>query len=178
VQNQFISVEAAGAGFAAAVALADQFAGQETASIAALLAAGIEIPGRQNGLSGRFGTDQLKQIQCLGHQVYTTLAQESATWQERSIFERQWLNRTFKKYAGMSTEQWLEKLEKLEGAAESEESMAGFSMSLPLKGLANYYGYLYKAAEGYVKDPADRETQLGIVQGWQEEVERLAALLD
>jgi NAD(P)-dependent dehydrogenase (short-subunit alcohol dehydrogenase family) len=178
VQDQFISVEAAGTGFAAAVALADKFAGQETASIAALLAAGIEIPGRQNNLSGRFVTDQLKQIQCLGHQVYTTLAQESASWQERSIFERQWLNRAFKKYAGMSTEQWLERLEKLESAAESEESMARFSMSLPLKGLANYYGYLYKAAEGYVKDPADRETQLGIVQGWQEEVERLAALLD
>lgn len=178
VQDQFISVEAAGAGFAAAVALAAQFAGQETASIAALLAAGIEIPGRQNGRTGRFGIDQRKQIQCLGHQVYTTLAQESASWQERSIFERQWLNRAFKKYAGMSTEQWLERLEKLEGAAESEESMARFSISLPLKGLANYYGYLYKAAEGYVKDPADRETQLGIVQGWQEEVERLAALLD
>ena len=33
------------------------------------------------------------------------------------------------------------------------------------------------AGAGYVKDPAERETQLRIVRGWQEEVEHLAALL-
>lgn len=49
VRDQFISVEAAGAGFAAAIALADQFAGQETDAVAALSAAGIEIPSHQNG---------------------------------------------------------------------------------------------------------------------------------
>ena len=44
LKEQTISVEAAGAGFAAAVALADQFKGQETASVPALIAAGIEAP--------------------------------------------------------------------------------------------------------------------------------------
>jgi hypothetical protein len=163
VQDQFISVEAAGAGFAAAIALADQFAGQETASVPALFAAGIELPDRQNGRTpGRFTAEQLEQIQTLGHQVYTTLAQESASWQQRSIFERQ----------------WLEGLEKLNNAAQAQDSMTLATTPLPLKRLANYYGYLYAAAAGYVKDPAERETQLCIVRGWQGEVERLAALLD
>jgi NAD(P)-dependent dehydrogenase (short-subunit alcohol dehydrogenase family) len=179
VQDQFISVEAAGAGFAAAIALADQFAGQETASVPALYAAGIKLPDRQNGRTpGRFTAEQLEQIQTLGHQVYTTLAQESASWQQRSIFERQWLIRAFKKQAGMSTDQWLEGLEKLNNAAQAQDSMTLATISLPLKRLANYYGYLYAAAAGYVKDPAEREEQLRIVRGWQGEVERLAALLD
>jgi hypothetical protein len=30
----------------------------------------------------------------------------------------------------------------------------------------------------FVKDPVEREKQLSIVRGWQEEVERLAALLN
>jgi NAD(P)-dependent dehydrogenase (short-subunit alcohol dehydrogenase family) len=178
VQDQFISVEAAGAGFAAAIALADQFAGQETASVPALFAAGIELPNQQDDQTrGQFTAEQLEQIQTLGHQVYMTLAQESASWQQRSIFERQWLIRAFKKHAGMSTAQWLEQLERLNHAAQAQDSMTLTTMSLPLKGLANYYSYLYTAAVGYVKDPTEREEQLCIVRGWQAEVERLSALL-
>jgi NAD(P)-dependent dehydrogenase (short-subunit alcohol dehydrogenase family) len=178
VQDQFISVEAAGAGFAAAIALAEQFAGEETASAAALHAAGIELHNQQNGQAqGQFTAEQLEQIQALGNQVYTTLAQESASWQQRSIFERQWLIRAFKKHAGMSTEQWLERLKKLNNAAQVQDDTTLTTMSLPLKGLAHYYSYLYTAAAGYVKDPAEREAQLRIVRGWQEEVEHLALLL-
>lgn len=178
VRDQFISVEAAGAGFAAAIALADQFAGQETASVPALYAAGIELPKPQNGqTSGRFTAGQLQQIQTLGHRVYTTLAQESSSWHERSIFERQWLIRAFKKQAEMSTDQWLERLEKLERVAQAGDGMALTTLPLPLKGLANYYSYLYAAAEGYVKDAAQREAQLRIVRGWREDVEHLADLL-
>ena len=43
VKDQVIPVEAAGAGFAATIALADRFRGQEIASIQALQVAGIEL---------------------------------------------------------------------------------------------------------------------------------------
>jgi NAD(P)-dependent dehydrogenase (short-subunit alcohol dehydrogenase family) len=178
VQDQFISIEAAGAGFAAAIALADRFRGQETSSVPALYAAGIELPkfsSQQNGQQMTAG--RMAQIQTLGHQVYATLAQESASWQQRSIFERQWLIRAFKKHAGLSTAQWLELLKKVEDAAGAQDSATLATLSLPLNGLADYYGYLYTAAEGYVKDPIQREEQLQIVRGWQEDVETLAALL-
>lgn len=42
-ENQMISVEEAGAGFAAAIALADRFNGQEIGSVQALFAAGINL---------------------------------------------------------------------------------------------------------------------------------------
>jgi NAD(P)-dependent dehydrogenase (short-subunit alcohol dehydrogenase family) len=183
VQDQFVSIEAAGAGFAAAIALADRFRGQETSSVPALYAAGIELPqsqssDQQNGQKANPLTpERMAQIQTVGHQVYTTLAQESASWQQRSIFERQWLIRAFKKHARLSVAQWLALLEKVEDAAESRDSVALAAIPLPLNGLADYYGYLYKAAEGYVKDPAQREEQLHFVRGWQEEVEHLASLL-
>jgi NAD(P)-dependent dehydrogenase (short-subunit alcohol dehydrogenase family) len=178
VQGHFIPVEAAGAGFAAAIALAKQFHGQETSSIQALYAAGIELPDQQNGQgSDRFTAEQLEQIRALSHQVRTTLAQESESWQQRSVFERQWLIRAFKKQAGMSTGQWLELLDRLELAAQAQDGGALATMSLPLNRLASYYGHLYAAADGYVKDPAQREEQLGIVRGWQKEVEDLASIL-
>jgi hypothetical protein len=47
----------------------------------------------------------------------------------------------------------------------------------PLDGLAGYYAYLHDMAKGYVKDPVEREQQLAIVKGWQQDVERLATLL-
>ena len=62
LKEQTISVEAAGAGFAAAVALADQFKGQETASMPALIAAGIEVPKDGSSVQISYTQDDCAQI--------------------------------------------------------------------------------------------------------------------
>ena len=174
-----IPVEAAGAGFAAAVALAERYRGQEIASIAALIDAGIEVPeAGQNEGGPKLDAQTLAQIAALAGEARATLAEQSAGWAERSLFERQWLIRTFRQKAGKPVEAWLETLEQLEARAAAGDAAGVAALHPPLEGLAVYYRHLGEAAKGYVKDPTQREEQLRIVCGWQEAVERLAALLE
>jgi NAD(P)-dependent dehydrogenase (short-subunit alcohol dehydrogenase family) len=174
-----LSVEAAGAGFAAAIALAERYRGQEISSVQALLDAGIELP-EEIPESGRvtLAPEQIEQALSHCRQVRATLAEQSAGWKQRSIFEQQWLIRTFKQYARLPVEEWLKTLEKMEQALEAR-NVAGLSgVRPPFEGLAGYYAHLHEMAKGYVKDPAQREEQLRIVKGWQEDVEQLSKALE
>jgi NAD(P)-dependent dehydrogenase (short-subunit alcohol dehydrogenase family) len=179
VKDQIISIEAAGAGFAAAVASAERFRGQEIASIQALHAAGIDLPKVERGTAKvALTSEEFGQVLALCREVRKTLAEQLEGWRERSVFERQYMLRTFKKYAGMPVEQWLEALEKLERCIEEQDFVALAAVYAPLGALAGFYEHLHKMAEGYLKDPAQREEQLPIVRGWQEEANRLQTLLD
>jgi hypothetical protein len=109
--------------------------------------------------------------------VRQTLAEQSAGWKERSIFERQWVIRTFRQRAHLSADEWLETLQQMEQLLQAQDGGGLASLNAPLPGLADYYTYLREMAKGYVKDPAQREEQLAIVKGWQDDVEQLAGLL-
>ena len=177
LKEQTISIEAAGAGFAAAVALAEQFKGQETASMPALIAAGIEVPKEGEAASITYAQELCDQILILARKVRTVLAEQSSGWKQRSVFEQQWLIRSFKKYAGMTVEEWLETLDRLEQAAARRSSDGLTAIHAPLRALASYHGYMYEMGKGYIKDPAEREKNLAIVRGWQADAEELGQLL-
>jgi NAD(P)-dependent dehydrogenase (short-subunit alcohol dehydrogenase family) len=177
VEEHTISVEAAGAGFAAAVAQAERYRGREIDSRLALLDTGIEAPSGREAAEADLSSEELERALALCHSVRATLAEQSARWLERSRFERQWMTSSFKKQAGMTVERWLDMLERLERCLGAQDSLALGTINAPLDSLAAYYGFLFKAGEGYLKDPVEREEQLAIVRGWQEEVERLDALL-
>ena len=178
VKAHTLSVEAAGAGFAAAVAMAARYRGQEISSMQALADAGISIPVAGQMAGGRSLTpEQLEQALTLCRSVRTTLAEQSAGWKERSIFEQQWLIRTFRQQASLPVDEWLRVLEQLEGVLQHQDSTALAMIDAPFDRLAAYYGHLYEMAKGYVKDPVQRDEQLRIIRGWQMEVERLHSLL-
>lgn len=177
LKEQTISIEAAGAGFAAAVALAEQFKGQETASMPALIAAGIEVPKEGEAVQVSYTEEQCDQILNLARKVRAVLVEQSGGWKQRSVFEQQWLIRSFKKYAGMTVEEWLETLDRLEQAAAARYSDGLAAIRAPLGVLASYHAYMYEMGKGYIKDPVEREKNLAIVHGWQADVEELGRLL-
>jgi hypothetical protein len=112
-EAHIISAEAAGAGFAAAVALASNFRGQEISSKQALIAAEIDIE-EQPSTRGELSAEQTTQALGLCRRIRQTLKGQSEGWQEQSLFERQWLHCDFKRNAGMTVEQWLDTLGELE----------------------------------------------------------------
>jgi len=173
-----LSVEAAGAGFAAAIALASRFRGQEISSRQALIAAGIDFAGQEQEAAGvALTAEETGQALALCRDVRATLAAQVNGWGKRSSFERQWVQRDFKSNAGMPAEQWLETLEQLEHRLEAGDLAAVARLRAPLERLACYYEHYQELARGYVKDPQVLEEQLRIVRGYQEEAERLAALV-
>jgi NAD(P)-dependent dehydrogenase (short-subunit alcohol dehydrogenase family) len=173
LKEQTISVEAAGAGFAAAAALAEQFRGQETASMAALAAAGIDLRiGDAPGVE--YSESDFERIRSLAAKVRRTLGEQYDGYRQRSVFEQQWLYRTFKKYAGGTIEDTLQKLGQVEEAAGKRDGVRLAAVRLRAEGVATYHGFMHEMAKGYVKDPKLREEQLAIVWGWKEDAEHLA----
>ena len=178
VKAYALSVEAAGAGFAAAVVMAARYRGQEISSMQALADAGISTSASGQTAEGRSLTlEQLEQALTLCRAVRTTLAEQSASWKERSIFERQWLIRTFRQKASLPVDEWLRVIEQLEEVLQHKDSTALAMINAPFDRLAAYYDHLYEMAKGYVKDSVQRDEQLCIVRSWQMEVEQLHSLL-
>ena len=176
-----LSVEEAGAGFAVSILLAEKFRGQEISSIQALKAADInfgaqttENKSAQMSLEKRkYSEERVRQAQVLCEAVYLTLKAQSTGWKSRSLFERQWVIRDFKKTAGMPVEEWLSVLERLEENLHGE----GAITPPPLEKLADYYEHLADLAKGYEKDSAKLEENLRHVYRWRDEVKELEKIL-
>ena len=123
-QHAILTVEEAGTGFALAVLYAERFKGMEISSLQALKAADINYGAA--GLSDVTKTLAAnKRKRALNHckRVKQTLTEQSEGWRERSIFERQWMLRDFRKNAGMSVERWLDALEQLENGLTGDSPM-------------------------------------------------------
>jgi hypothetical protein len=168
-----VSVEEAGAGFAASILFAERFHGQEISSIQALRAADIGFRATEPAaISAAMDDGRQQHAVALCQAVRTTLAEQAEGWRGRSIFERQWVIRDFRKTAGMPVEEWLESLGQLENDLQS-----GTMTRPPLERLAGYYDHLAQLAEGYEPDPEALQDQLSHVHQWRDEVEELDALL-
>ncbi len=147
-----VSVESAGMGFAAAIAMAERYAGQEISSSQALIDAGIAIPDA--AVPDAAPADTVAAVR-------KTLAGQAEGWKQRSFFERQWMLREFKQRVGMPVERCLEAL------------AIGRVDAITLEKLEAFYTHMGELARGYVKDPAQREEQVAITAGWASEVRRL-----
>ncbi|MDR3575880.1 MAG: SDR family NAD(P)-dependent oxidoreductase [Anaerolineaceae bacterium] len=176
--DQIISVEEAGAGFAAAVALAPTFRGQEIGAKLALVSAGIPISEQAaHLLKTCLADDQVGRALELCQKVRYVLVEQSAGWAERPLFERQWLARDFKREIGMAAERCLEELANLERCLERKEldRLSGYKMLV--EKVAGYHLHMQKLAEGYVKNEHKLAEQLDLLKGWQAEAQQLAALI-
>ncbi len=169
-KNAVLTVEEAGAGFAASIVFAEKFKGMEISSIQALKAADINFGSESGPSSGsNVSTSQRDDAAALSRRVFLTLKEQSDGWKQRSIFERQWVIRDFRKTAGMSAEEWLDGLQELEKNLRG----SGEIQLPPLEKLAGYYEHLAELAKGYEKDAARLQENLRHVYGWRDEVVEL-----
>jgi NAD(P)-dependent dehydrogenase (short-subunit alcohol dehydrogenase family) len=114
-KSVLISVEAAGAGFAAAIALASQFRGLETSSQEALRAAGIQwATESDHGNRATLSKDQAAKASDLTHLLLLALQEQLRQWQGMGMFQRGWMFRDFTKRAGLPVEKYIERMIVLE----------------------------------------------------------------
>ena len=177
-QDHLISVEAAGAGFAAAVTLAARFRGLEISAKQALISAGIDIE-TQPALSKKsvLSEEVMAQALTLTREVKTALSGQVDGWHKRSLFERQWMLRDFKTHSGMPADDWLETLAKLEGFLERRDAAQVAKLNAPIHKLTQYFKHYLELARSNVKDQNVLSEQIQIITGWGDVANRLAALL-
>ena len=169
-KNVILTPEQAGAGFAVSIVFADKFKGMEISSLQALRSADIQFEASEMGSSSeKPNASQRLQAAEICNRVLSTLQEQSDGWKKRSLFERQWVVRDFKKTAGMSAEEWLAALKRLEDDLRGD----GEIYQPPLSKLAGYYNHLAELAKGYEKDAAKLEESLAHVYAWRDDVEEL-----
>ena len=185
-KNAQISPEAAGAGFAVAVALAKKYNGQETSSIQVLREAGIPLTDQEEpeveerrpnqpkeeqttkSIENR-GTPELYQV------VMKTYLEQSEGWKKRNLFERQWVSRDFKKTTGLSIDEMQTTIKTLGNNLKINASTVDFIE--PLTQLAGYYLHQMEQLKGFEKNPKKLEENLKIINSWVEDVKTLTASL-
>ncbi len=177
-KDQLMSVEEAGAGFAAALALAPRFRGLEIFARQALIAAGIDVSDVATPTPVRpVSTADAGETLAVCRKVRDTLANEYEGWKKRPLFERQWMLRDFKQNAGLPVDQALEALDGLAAGLEQGDA-AGIEKQRGIPGkIAGYYRHYLALAQGSIKDPDKLREYQGIIQGWQSTAARLAELL-
>ena len=106
--------------------------------------------------------------------VEQTLADQSKGWKERSFFKRQWMLRDFKLRVGMPVERCLETLALVEQRLSTDDPAIVDTDRLLLEKLGSFYAHLGELAQGYVKNPQQREEQFKIVGGWKADVKSLS----
>ncbi len=178
-KNAQISPEAAGAGFAIAIALAKRYHGQETSSIQVLREAGIELTDEKQKTQEQEklvtkpidiqNTIELYEL------VQKTYLEQSEGWKKRNLFERQWISRDFKKNTGMSIDEMQTTVKALGNSLKTQASTAEFVE--PLNRLAAYYVHQQEQLKGFEKDPKKLEENLKIIDGWIRDAKGLVQVL-
>jgi NAD(P)-dependent dehydrogenase (short-subunit alcohol dehydrogenase family) len=169
-----ISAEEAGTGIAAAIAYAERFHGTETAAVAGLAAADIgtteELPARETPYGDLTEAGQVLR------DVRTAFAEQIDAWHSRGVFERKWMERHFRKQAGIGAEEMLEGLDELAEGIQRGEPGGPWRDLLPR--LRAYYDSYMELARGNVRDGEVLRTQLQIIGAWQERIDELITLLE
>ena len=166
-----LSIEEAGAGFAASVALAAKYNGTETSSVQVLRDIGI------SSTKGERTPDQPAPPEVsatLLDKVIRTYTEQAKGWKERNVFQRQWVFRDFKKHTGMSVDEMASELANLKPRRTGGVSR---SATVVLNKLNSYYKHQSELLRGFEKDPRKLEEGLKAIQTWLDEIQDLLASL-
>ena len=178
-KDWIISVEAAGAGFAAAIALAQVFNGKEVASKYALMEAGIDISEKrleQNQMT--FTEGDLESALALCKKARETLKNLSDQWMNLNNFMKQWVMRDFKNNVGSTVEESLFKFDDLENGLRNRDYVLLQMSKNFIDKLGKYYDHYYKQAESFVKDTKIRKEQTDLIGSWQDNIKKLIEILN
>ncbi|MGA2680788.1 MAG: SDR family oxidoreductase [Candidatus Bathyarchaeia archaeon] len=172
-KNAQISPEAAGAGFAIAIALAKRYHGQETSSIQVLREAEIPVTEQETSQEQEQKSPKDAQyikpienrtISELYKMVSKTYSEQSEGWKKRNLFERQWVARDFKKNTGLSIDEMFATIKALGDDLKAKNSTTEYVE--PLKLLAAYYEHQQEQLKGFEKDPKKLQENLRIIDCW------------
>jgi NAD(P)-dependent dehydrogenase (short-subunit alcohol dehydrogenase family) len=176
-KNFEISPEAAGVGFAASIALASKYHGQETSSIQVLREIGIVLGNQETDQSTNTKTASVtapvstSDPDELYKQILKTYTEQSEGWKKRGLFERQWIVRDFKKNTGLSIDEMLSALKNVGNNLKGQP--ASSSSAETLKKIAAYYEHQREQLKGFEKDPVKLQKNSAIIDGWISEISAL-----
>ena len=183
-KNFELSPEAAGVGFAASVALASRYHGQETSSIQVLREIGIVLKNEtteQPPASSATSPSTIPSVSGMAseellNKIIQTYEKQSGAWKKRNLFERQWVARDFKKNTGMSVDEMLPALSNIKSNLITHAAVK--TSVETLSKLASYYGHQQDQLKGFEKNPDTLTKNLAIIEEWISDIKQLISQIE
>jgi NAD(P)-dependent dehydrogenase (short-subunit alcohol dehydrogenase family) len=177
-QGARISMEAAGVGFASAIAYGSNFRGKAISSFEGLQAAGIPLEQNSKGsLTSSTDPENFDKISSLLKENHLILEQRNTEWKTLGVFQRKWMFNDFTKRVGESLDDLMKLFDKVMIDLEDGNQTEFQKIKAVSVKLAQYYEHLQELTRGYVKDPVILAEQLQIQQQWQRNAQNLADLI-
>lgn len=166
----------AGAGFAASIALAEQYNGMEVSSIQALIDCGISTEISNEAESLTFTTEQMQKLNEAFELILTTYEEQVDGWSNRPIFEKQWVLRDFKKTTGTAPEHFIEVFNYFDASLKDNQLRKESFKKLELEKLELYYKHQLELLKGYERNPEKLKLHTDIINNWINDINKFMNL--
>jgi NAD(P)-dependent dehydrogenase (short-subunit alcohol dehydrogenase family) len=170
-EKALLTVEQAGAGFAASIALSKKYNGMEISSMQSLIDIGINIEEINIQEEIYLTIDQISTIGKMFVSIKRTLEVQSEGWQDRPVFERQWVLRDFKKYTGFAPEYFIKDMKYFEVKLKENKLTIQDIKSLQLDKLHSYYLHQLVLLRGYEKNQNKLQEYTEAITSWIDDIE-------
>lgn len=167
-ERNMLTSEESGTAFALSVLNARKYNGLEIGSIQVLNDFNM-LESRENDRRIVVLADAAVKVL---ERIINVYKQQYRGWQERNIFERQWLMRDFKKKVGYSAEQMNSKLDNMAANGSTIESDSAKDILEKLKG---YYENQHTLLQGWEKNPQKLEENSRAISGWIRDIDEFVS---
>lgn len=171
-EHVLLSVEEAGAGFAASVANADIYNGLEISSIQALIDIGVSASEPKENIMIMLSDDDKSKVLEVVTEILQTFLEQVDGWKNRPVFERQWVLRDFKKYTGAAPEYFADILSEFKKGIANDDLTKEDFKELPVEKLRAYYEHQIDLLKGYEKNPNKIKEYSSIMTNWINTIEK------
>lgn len=176
-EQMLLTAEQAGTGFAAAIAMAEKYDGLEISSMQALIDCGIHIEESAVKEELDLTAEQHAKLKESFDSIRGTFEEQSEGWSKRSVFERQWVLRDFKKSTGHPPEYFIERFWSFyENLMHNKLSQTDIK-KLELQKLHSYYLHQLVLLRGYEKNEDKLQAHTGIIMGWVAEIDHFNSII-
>lgn len=171
-RENIVSAEEAGTAFAVSLLLAKKYHGQEIGGIQALIDAGIHQKTDEK-ISATF----CEEGRTLLTAIVRTFDEQNDGWKKRNVFERQWMLRDFKRYAGRSADEMASALHQYQIAYTEKDADGLGGLSALLESLSGYYQHQLEMMQGYIKSSEKRREYDAYIRGWLKDIESMKRMM-
>ena len=171
-RENIVSAQEAGTAFAVSLLFAKKYHGQEIGGIQELIDAGIHKNNDE-----KISASLSEEGQTLLIAIVKTFDEQNEGWKKRNIFEKQWMLRDFKKYAGHSADEMAAALHQYQIAYNKKDVEKLNGLSALLTNLSNYYRHQLEMMQGYIKDSEKRQEYDTYIKGWLKDIETMKGML-
>lgn len=176
-EHVLLTADEAGAGFAASVALANNYSGLEISSSQALTDIGVTFQDKNDNTRILLQTGDYRPVLEVLYEIRQTFSGQVDGWKSRSVFERQWVLRDFKKYTGAAPEYFIDKLKEFYERTQNNELSKSALKELPVDKIALYYKHQIDLLKSYEKNPEKVKEYSQLMESWIDSIERFKELV-